>query len=462
MLNVLGIATGKMAGTMSRMMGKNGENIPGHVATRFDKDTLKKLAGQVDKIILITGTNGKTTVSNLVGSVMKDVEPFYVNNLDGSNMMSGVLSAFIKRSNAFGQVRATHAILEVDEASLIHVLKHLTPDLICITNFFRDQLDRYAEIDALIQKLVEAIDPVQTQLLINGDDPFSYRFSQLDKEIHFFGCHEGAYEFEQSTMHDSKFCTCQREFSYDFIHYGQLGAYSCECGVKRPEPDFAVRKVTTDTGFSIFTNDGNYHTSLKGAYNAYNVIAAVAICKLMGIDEGLIQKGISSFHVNNGRMQTMLVGNVPFVINLVKNPQGLNSTLSTVVSEEAEKQVVLFLNDGFADGQDVSWIWDVDFEKLADANIQKFIVSGRRAYDLAIRLTHAGIAAGVIEVEQDISAAVLKSSLADIPTFLIPNYTCLAPVLKVVSENSEVFKTPFGNDAQPAGKMRRIMKWIKN
>jgi len=464
MLNQLGIASGKIAGTASRLMGRNGENIPGHVATKFDKRTLTKLASQVDHIVLITGTNGKTTVSNLVGSVMKGVEPFYVNNLDGSNMMQGILSSFIKKSSLTGRIKASYAILEVDEASLIRVLEYLTPDLICITNFFRDQLDRYAEIDALIQKLLDAIEPVDTKLLINSDDPFSYRFSQLGKETYFFGCHEGAYDFEHSTMHDSKFCTCQREFHYDFIHYGQLGAYSCQCGVKRPEPDFAVKKITTDTGFSIYTNDGNYHTSLKGAYNAYNVMAAVAICKLMDIDEDLIQQGISSFHVLNGRMQTMYVNNVPYVINLVKNPQGMNSTLSTVVAEPADKQVVFFLSDGSADGTDVSWIYDADFEKLAHENIKKIIISGRRAYDLAIRLKHAGISPAVMEVDQDVASAVMKSTALNIPTFIIPNYTNLAPVLKVVEENDDIFQAPAGAEAigQVPLKVRGLLKWKRN
>lgn len=456
MLNQLGIVSGKAAGATSRLLGRGGENIPGHVATLFDKKALTKLASQVDHIILITGTNGKTTVSNLIGSVMKDVEPYYVNNLDGSNLMQGILSAFIKKTTLFGKIKATYAILEVDEASLVHILKHITPRLICITNFFRDQLDRYGEIDALIQKLVDAIQPVDTTLLINSDDPFSYRFSQLGKDIHFFGCQEGAYDFEQSTMHDSKFCTCQKEFSYEFVHYGQLGAYTCSCGVKRPEPDFAVKKIVTDTGTSIFTNDGNYRTSLKGAYNAYNVMAAVAICKLLGIEEDLIQQGVSSFHVQNGRMQTMFVNNVPYTINLVKNPQGMNSTLSTIVSEKEEKQVLFFLSDGDSDGKDISWIWDADFEKLADQNIKKIIVSGKRAYPMAVRLKHAGLPADIIEVEQNIGEAVLKSAKLNIPTFMIPNYTCLAPVLKTISENNDIFQAPAG--AAQNGKSNRSLK----
>jgi len=235
-----------------------------------------------------------------------------------------------------------------------------------------------------------------------------------------------------------------------------LGAYTCSCGVKRPEPDFAVKKIVTDTGTSIFTNDGNYRTSLKGAYNAYNVMAAVAICKLLGIEEDLIQQGVSSFHVQNGRMQTMFVNNVPYTINLVKNPQGMNSTLSTIVSEKEEKQVLFFLSDGDSDGKDISWIWDADFEKLADQNIKKIIVSGKRAYPMAVRLKHAGLPADIIEVEQNIGEAVLKSAKLNIPTFMIPNYTCLAPVLKTISENNDIFQAPAG--AAQNGKSNRSLK----
>ena len=432
MLNQLGIISGKLAGATSRLLGKNGGTVPGQVGLLFDENMLAKLAKQVDHIVLITGTNGKTTVSNLVGAIMKEIDPGYVNNVDGSNLRPGITASFIKRSTLLGKVKATYAILEVDEASLTAVLKQVTPDLICITNFFRDQLDRYGEIDTLIGKLEAAIKPINTKLLLNSDDPFSYRFSQLGKETYFFGCQENAYDFEKSTMSDSKFCMCQKEFTYDFIHYGQLGAYVCECGVKRPEPNFAIETITTDDETSILVDGVEYTASLKGAYNGYNMIAAISICQLLKIPIDVIQKGMNAFETLNGRMQTLAINNIPYTINLVKNPQGMNSTLATIIGEESEKQLVLLLNDGEADGRDVSWIWDADFEKLQDQKVVKIIAAGSRAYDMAIRLQHAGIPAEAIEVIQEPAAAVLKSAELKVPTFIIPNYTPLATVLKTI------------------------------
>lgn len=434
-----GLWTGKAAGATSQLIGMNGTSIPGMVGQALDWNMLHRLSRQVKNIIAITGTNGKTTVSNLLSSVYEETGNDFVNNLAGSNLITGITSSFMEKTNLLGYIQdCDTAIIEVDEATLIKVLKKLTPSAILITNFFRDQLDRYGEIDTLIKKMEEAIRPIDTKLILNADDPFSYRFSLLGKETSYFGLNENAYTFEQSQMNDSKFCTCGKLLEYNFVHYGQLGDFYCSCGVKRKDLDFGVEKIHSDEFVSIDYKGKRYESKLKGAYNAYNLMATIALAKELNIPDLIIQNGLKKFLPGNGRMQTFRCGEFPYLLNLAKNPQGTNSTMNAFLQNENDKRFVLVLNDLEADGTDVSWIWDADYELLNRPDVKEIVCVGRRAYDMAIRIKYTGYPVKQIKIIPGIPEVVNHVADKQMETYFITNYTSLEFLRETIEENDKI------------------------
>jgi len=430
MLYYISLWVGKIAGLLSKMIGKSGTSIPGMVALKIKPDLLGHLAKQVDHIVLITGTNGKTTTSNLVSTIFSETGEKYINNSEGSNLISGITSSFMKETNLFGKIKdVKYAIIEVDEITLINVLKYVTPDMIVITNFFRDQLDRFGEIDELIKKMENAIRPVKTKLILNGDDPFSYRLKSLKKDTVYFGLNKDAYEFEKHEMSDSKFCPdCGQELIYDHSHYGQLGYYRCPCGFERPFIQYELERIEAEPFVSVQFKGDVYNSQLKGDYNAYNLAAAIACSIEIGVDKEKIKRGIETYKLQNGRMQTFTCNGYRYTLNLAKNHQGVNSTLSSYLKDESEKQMVLFLNDLGADGTDVSWIWDADYELLNRPDVTRVICSGRRAYDLAVRIQYAGIPKEKIEVYPSIQEAVEEATKLPMNSYFISTYTALEQV----------------------------------
>jgi len=440
MLYHIGLWIGKIAGRLSQLLGKSGTSIPGMVALKIHPNILERLANQVDHIVLITGTNGKTTTSNLISSIFSETDYKYINNEEGSNLISGITSSFIKETNLFGTIKnVQYAIIEVDEITLIKVLKYVHPDMIVITNFFRDQLDRFGEIDELIKKMEDAIRPVDTKLLLNGDDPFSYRLKNLGKETVYFGLNKDSYVFEKHEMSDSKFCPdCGKELMYDHNHYGQLGYYRCDCGFERPNVKHEIEKIEVDDYVTVHYQGNPFTSQLKGDYNAYNLAAAIASATELGISTEWIKRGIEKYILRNGRMQTFSYKDYRYTLNLAKNHQGVNSTLSSYLKNEEPKQIVLFLNDLGADGTDVSWIWDADYELLNRPDITRVICSGRRAYDMAIRIQYAGVLKEKIEVYQDIQEAVNQATKQPMNTYLISTYTALNHVRKALESHPNI------------------------
>lgn len=436
----IAILTGKLAGRTSKMIGKGGSNIPGVVARKIDSSVLKKLSSQVENIILVTGTNGKTTTSNLINSILVAAGKKVINNAEGANLITGITTCFVKNSNMIGNMDCEYAILEVDEATLPLVLKQIpTPKMIVVNNFFRDQLDRYGEIDILINKMKDSIEPLETKLILNGDDPFTHRFSMLNKENKYFGLNKNAYKFEKHEMSESKFCpTCSKELEYEHTHYGQLGYFKCECGFSRPKINYEIKETEKKKNTYFKVGNKKYNMSLSGIHNVYNAAAAVSVAKELKIDDKIIEQGLLNFKADNGRMQVVKINNTEHMINLAKNPAGFNISLEEIINTEKEKQVSIYLNDLANDGRDISWIWDTDFEKLNKDNITKIICSGIRAYDLALRCKYAGIDEKKIIIKEDKEKAIDYAILSGVPTYHIPNYTALEPVRKKLTAKKDI------------------------
>ncbi|WP_137745159.1 MurT ligase domain-containing protein [Staphylococcus capitis] len=423
----------KLARKASRAVGKKGTDLPGQIARRVDQNILRKLSEQVDDIVFISGTNGKTTTSNLIGHTLKENQIKIIHNNEGANMAAGITSAFIMQISK----ETIIAIIEIDEGSIPRVLKEVTPSMMVFTNFFRDQMDRFGEIDIMVNNIAKSISNKGIKLLLNADDPFVSRLKIASDSLVYYGMKAHAHEFEQSTMNESKYCpNCGRLLQYDYIHYNQIGHYHCECGFKREEPTYEVSNFEVSPFINMTINDFTFNMKIAGDFNAFNALAAYSVLRELGLNDESIQKGFETYTSDNGRMQYFSKGNKEAMINLAKNPAGMNASLSVGEQLEGKKVYVISLNDNAADGRDTSWIYDADFEKLSNQDIEAIIVTGTRAEELQLRLKLAEVDVPII-VENDIYKATAKTMDYTSFTVAIPNYTSLAPMLEQLNRSFE-------------------------
>lgn len=423
-----GIFIGQMAAKISRLFGNRGTNIAGRVALRFDSNVFKKLTKNIDTIILVTGTNGKTTTANLIASIIKEDKTFYYHNQEGANMYTGIIAAMVNSYKFLNTRPIKYAVFEVDEGSIPKVMAELEEGYLIITNFFRDQLDRYGEIDMLVDKIYEAIDGKDFKLIVNADDPFCGRFYDFNPVA--FGLSKTIKEFEQGSVTDSKYCyRCGAKLHYTHTFYNQLGHYHCnKCGFKRLEPKYLVTKILDD---GIILNGKKYTYHIRGAYNAYNALASISLAKELDISESKIKKGLLSYKSLDGRMQHFKNRDQDVYLNLVKNPAGMNMSIHEALKLDIDA-IAFILNDKAGDGVDVSWIWDSDIELILKKKLQKYFVSGTRAYDMAIRLKNMGVPIEQIEVDENVAKAVDKALAYN--ALILPSYTALNEVKTLIEK----------------------------
>lgn len=435
----LAIWSGKAAGTLSKIMGFKGSSIPGVVARKVDPRFLRHLRKTANTIIYITGTNGKTTTANLIAHLLQYSGKSVLANQEGSNMITGLSAAIVQNSPLFGWNENDVAVMEVDEASLPKAVEECPPDYLIITNFFRDQLDRYGEVDLLIEKMKDSLKSVDVKLILNADDPFVHRFSDLNKENFYIGLDADALHAQFFTMSESKYCPiCQKKLSYSAIHYGQLGLYQCSCGFSRPQPNLSAQRVDQgENGIRLTVDGKTYPTTLKGMYNAYNVLLALCMCQTLGISAKELSKGLMYYHKVDGRMQEFFIENKTWKLNLVKNPIGANVTLSDYMQTTERKQLIFCLNDDLADGEDISWIWDFDMEIANQTEVDLFIASGKRAHDAALRMKYAEIPEEKIVILPDLKEAVQCAKSKGLPAYIMATYTCLSPMVTLLSKEAD-------------------------
>ncbi|MCJ1656013.1 Mur ligase family protein [Staphylococcus sp. NRL 16/872] len=421
----------KLARRASIAAGKKGTDLPGQIARRVDQNILRKLAAQVDDIVFVSGTNGKTTTSNLIGHTLKANNIDIVHNNEGANMAAGITSAFIMQSTKNTKV----AVIEIDEGSIPRVLKEVTPTMMIFTNFFRDQMDRFGEIDIMVNNIAKSISNKGIKLLLNADDPFVSRLKIASDTIVYYGMKAHAHEFEQSTMNESKYCpNCGRLLEYDYIHYNQIGHYHCTCGFKREAPKYEVNTFEVSPFLKLNVNDAQFDMKIAGDFNAYNAIAAYSVLRELGLNDESIRKGFETYTSDNGRMQYFKLNGKEAMINLAKNPAGMNASLSVGEQLEGQKVYVISLNDNAADGRDTSWIYDADFEKLSEQDIEAIIVTGTRAEELQLRLKLAEVTVPIV-LEKDIYKATALTMNYSGFTVAIPNYTSLSPMLEQLNRS---------------------------
>jgi len=439
--------------------------MPGALALRLCPDILKKLSGGVrQKTIAVCGTNGKTTSNNVLRAILEANGMRVVCNRVGANMLPGVVTAYIESAGMTGKVSADYACLEIDEASAVKIFDFLTPEYIVITNLFRDQLDRYGEIDTTMAVLKKALAKTPDAVLIlNGDDPLCASFHRtFTNRSYFFGIDEEVNAALRETK-EGRFCVfCQHELRYRYYHYSQLGDYFCEnCGFQRPALDFRAHQVRLDPWLNFMANEIQIHIRWMGFYNIYNILAAFSVASLLGLPLKNGNDILSAYKTQIGRMEEFCLRGIPVILNLSKNPAGFNQALSTMLQDPRRKGVVVAINDNAQDGKDISWIWDVDFERMAgeqgvrissersgrmagermpdarnahNEGFIRFAASGIRAEDVLVRMKYAGIPLDVIIFEKDIQRAIetLLTNEYDV-LYVLVNYTPLYETHRILS-----------------------------
>ncbi|MBE3551397.1 MAG: DUF1727 domain-containing protein [Kyrpidia tusciae] len=389
------LVVGRAVSRLLRAAGRKATTLPGVVAMRLCPDFLAVAGARfAGKIVLITGTNGKTTTSNLVGGWLRDNGWQVVSNRLGANLVQGIATAVVEQLPLTRREREA-AVFEVDEATVEKVVEDLAPGVVVVTNFFRDQMDRYGELDRVVDLVAAALArvPKSCVCLINGDDPLAYRAAPEGRAVRFYGLDAPQWlEPGSREVRDGKFCGfCGHPLGYAGFFYGQLGVWRCPgCGRERPGPDPAARRIRlAGTGLAFEVDGLPARLDSPGLYNVYNVLAAYGAVRALGLSAEQVRAAMGRIRTGLGRLERFRVEGRPVVLALVKNPAGLNEQLKVVERTPDVTDVVLVLNDLYADGTDVSWIWDADLERLKDKGFERVWCAGTRAEDMAIRVRYA-------------------------------------------------------------------------
>ena len=428
----------------SRLMKRGGTAMPGRVAMKLCPNLLLLLSHDVF-CVAVTGTNGKTTCSRMIEEAFAEAHLSFFANRSGANLMSGIVTEFVMNCTLFGSMKKCYAVIECDEAAARTVFGQLQPKVIVVTNLFRDQLDRYGEITHTLSNIREGIQSVPDAILcLNADCSLTASLSSgsVLNRITWYGIDATAgLHAVSSTLSDASHCIrCKTEYVYDYHTYAHLGGFRCpNCGYKRQLPDYGVTKIVCmDDHHSeaiLRTPDGELSmtVNLPAGYNLYNAAAAFCAARAVGISSEICLNALSHFSCGFGRMESFLIGGGAKMI-LVKNPAGCSQALEFVSKIKDSFVLVVCLNDRSADGTDISWIWDADFELLAPLSdqIQKLYVSGDRASDLRIRLKYAGFPDERIIVMHNYGQLLDQLQEEQLPIYILPTYTAMLELRSVL------------------------------
>ncbi len=441
----LSILTCKLARFAIRLLGRGGTDFPGRLALKLCPDVLGKLAEGVT-VILVTGTNGKTTTSRMIEQALTDSGISFFANRSGANLLSGVTAEFAMHATVTGRCRYPYALIEADEAALKAISKYVHARVLVITNVFRDQLDRYGEVTHTLENLRIGISHCPDAVLcLNADDSLARSLADdVPNRVIYYGVSTPIYDHRVAELSDAPYCIrCKHEYVYDYVTYGHLGGYRCpNCGYCRPDPEVAVTKVySSDTeGSRVRLEAGGqaYDTTvnLPGGYNIYNACAAMACGRALGLDPATVAGSLSSFACGFGRMEKFEIDGASLRMILIKNPAGCNQVLNFLTNTREPSVFVVCLNDRAQDGRDISWIWDVDFEQVAAMGdrLSRLIVSGVRADDMAVRFKYAGVPADKLQVVRDYGELIRACVAQDRPVYIMPTYTAMLELREKLSK----------------------------
>ncbi len=441
------IATARLVAAASARTGHGGTTLPGRLVLRLDGEISSRLCRRLEQgVVFVSATNGKTTTCSMMALILERDGKSIIRNREGANLASGVATALLKEARLSTAYEAQLGLFEVDEAALPEVAKNCQSRALMLMNLFRDQLDRYGELETIAERWQRMLMrmPAAMKTILNADDPLVADLAVgRGGGVVFFGIEDqGAFSPIQAAA-DSKFCRhCGAAYDYQGVFMGHLGHYRCpDCGHRRPRPHVLARNITSEgmqgTTFELVAGEEAVAVklSLPGLYNVYNALAAAAACRVLDVGLETIAAGLADFSAAFGRQERLQVEGHPVVLMLVKNPTGFNEVLRTLLEEPGEKQLMLALNDAIADGRDISWIWDVDLEPAA-AMVSRAVVSGTRAEEMAMRLKYAGLSPGRLEIHRDLAAA-LSAALSRLEPgetlYVLPTYTAMLALRRVIS-----------------------------
>ena len=447
MKNFFIILAMKILNLILKICHKNGGNFLGKIAFDWNPEIFKYFKVKCP-VIAVSATNGKTMTNNCIGYTLKTAGYKVVSNVEGNNMETGILSTILKNCTLTGKIKADYLVFEVDESYIPVVFKDFRLDTLVILNFFRDQLDRNGEVESLILRINKFLKTYNGNLVLNNDDPNVARLGQANpsnQNVYYFSVDKYQFATEEiKEAGEGKFCPfCKTRLEYEYYQYSHVGKFKCpNCNFG----DNEIYKLATNVDLKnrCFDIDGNtYKINGNSIYLIYNYTAVYSVCSLYNISNDVVKKSFSTFALNNGRLEEIKINGVPTIINLAKNPTGSNVSLRILNEDDSEKDLLFVLNDNIADGFDVSWIWDINFNNLN--NVSRIVTSGTRAYDIAIRIKTSGFPVEKIEPYLNLEEAIKALYKTNIKKYVIANYTSLKPTRHELKKFDEICQNNLEN-----------------
>ena len=429
-------AVARLAGLILRIFGSGGTSAPGKILLALAPAAISERSAKLARgCVVISATNGKTTTSAIVAEIMRADGATLVHNRAGANMAGGIAATLNDQRGDFG-------LFEIDEFWLPSLVDQLSPRSLLLANLFRDQLDRYGELDQIVDRWRQVVgSDLATRVVLNADDPLIAGLGNEASEPIFFGIEDSAVATSDPQHASEQACcpVCGAQFTYSLYFVGHLGHYSCPQGhFARPTPQVCASEIELaglqGSSFTLTIDHQRFPAQLAmpGLYNVYNAVAAAALAFSIGVDSNIILAGIRSASPAFGRAESLQADGRDCSILLIKNPAGTNEVLRTLTSDRESLDLLLVLNDEIADGRDISWIWDADFEHLVESD-GMIICSGTRCVELALRLKYAGVAVDRISVQPDLADALTAALGGSAKRLVIlPTYTAMLAVRELL------------------------------
>ena len=440
MRNFFIILFAKILNVILKIARKQGGNILGKIALKLNKNLLKDFKVN-SPVIAVTATNGKTSTNNCISYTLKQAGFKVVSNSEGNNMETGIVSTLLKNCTLTGKIKADYICFEVDESYVPKIFSKFRLDTLVILNFFRDQLDRNGEVETLILKINEFLKTYEGNLILNNDDPNVSRLGPANPNndnICYY--HVDKYKYATQELKEAgegKFCPfCKTRLEYEFYQYSHIGKFHCpKCNFGENEIyKFAENIDLENRSFDV--SGITYKIPENSIYTVYNHLAVLCVCSIYNIDTEIVLKSFKDFSLNNGRSEKLEINGFNTFINLAKNPTGANVSLRILNEDSSNKDLLFVLNDNIADGFDVSWIWDINFDSLN--NVERIITSGTRAYDIAIRIKTSGFDHTKIQAFPELDKAVDELYSTTNNKYVIANYTALQPTRNEIFRKGKI------------------------
>lgn len=435
-INMIIILIAKLISFILKLFGKKAGTLPGRIALKLNKNIRDfiKLKG---KLIVVTGTNGKTTTTNMIYEILKKSNKSVICNNDGNNIGWGITTTLLTNCSIKGELNYDYVVIETDEhwLPIIYSKKNLSIDTLIVLNFFADQLDRTGKVETIIEKTEKFIsNHFAGNLILNGNDPNVVRLGDSNKngKNYFYGISK--LDNAKNEHNKNVICpNCKSNLKYEYVHYSDIGKFSCvNCSYGKVKLNCEVTKIN---GNDFYVNKEKYVAANNALYNIYNLTSIVTLKDIYKLDKNVLNDVFENYKSNTGRFQKFKINGNDCILNLGKNPSGFNVVLNNIKKDSEKKELLLVLNDKINDGKDVSWIWDIDFSNMN--SFDRIICCGIRAYDMAVAVKYKDYPVENIIVEHDIKNAVDKLFETTSKKYIISNYSPLPKTLEILKQYEE-------------------------